>query len=150
MEWSEWVGTFQKQLASTHVSGHICSCAKVGRCRRPAEAQCTRSLGLGYKRCAVMPVLGQWTQGPTFRAFIVTSQVAAAGAESAVYDCLVIFPCSSSGISPDSVDCSRNSRSWRSSALAITTDHLNFILSTLTVVIMYTVSQKNKTPNSYP
>jgi len=56
--------------------------------RRPAEAQCTRSLGLGYKLCAVIPAAGQRTHGATFRALKVTSQVATPGAESAVYDCL--------------------------------------------------------------
>jgi len=50
--------------------------------RRPAEAQCTRSCGLDYKLCAVIPVAGQRTQGTTFRALKVTSQVA-------VYDCIV-------------------------------------------------------------
>jgi len=55
----------------------------------PAEAQCTRSLGLGYKLCAVIPVAGQRTHGSTFRALKVSSQVATSGAESAVYDCLV-------------------------------------------------------------
>jgi len=53
-----------------------------------AEAQCTRSLGLGYKMCAVIPVTGQRTHGTTFRALKVTSQVAVPGAESAVCDCL--------------------------------------------------------------
>jgi len=56
---------------------------------RPTEARCTRSLGLGYKPCAVMPAAGQRTHGPTFRALKVTSCVAAPGAESAVHDCLV-------------------------------------------------------------
>ena len=56
-----------------------------------AEAQCTRSLGLGYKLYAVIPVAGQRTHGTTFRALKVTSQVATPGAESAVYDCLVII-----------------------------------------------------------
>jgi len=65
--------------------------AKVARPRRPAEARGTRSLGLGYKRCAVIPVAGQRTHGTTFLALEVTSQVATAGEESAVYDCLVIF-----------------------------------------------------------
>jgi len=51
----------------------------------------TRSLGLGYKLCAVIPVAGQLTHGTTFRALKVTSQVAAPGAESAVYDCLVVI-----------------------------------------------------------
>jgi len=52
----------------------------------PTEAQCTRSLGLGYKLCTVA---GQRTHGTTFRALEVTSEVATPGAESAVYDCLV-------------------------------------------------------------
>ena len=56
---------------------------------RPTEARCTRSLGLGYKLCVVMPAAGQRTHGPTFRALKVTSCVAAPGAESAVHDCLV-------------------------------------------------------------
>ena len=54
------------------------------RRRRPAEAQSTRSPGLGYKLCAVVPVAGQRTHGTTFRALKVTSQVAAPGAESVV------------------------------------------------------------------
>jgi len=51
--------------------------------------QCTRSLRLGYKLCAVIPVAGQRTHETTFRALKVTSQMATLGAESAVYDCLV-------------------------------------------------------------
>jgi len=43
--------------------------------RRPAEAQCTRSLGLGYKICALIPVADRRTHGTTFRALKVTSQV---------------------------------------------------------------------------
>jgi len=62
--------------------------AMVAGRRRPVEAQCTRSLGLGYKMCAVIPVTGQRTHGTTFWALKVTSQVATPGAESAVYDCL--------------------------------------------------------------
>ena len=57
--------------------------------RRPAEPQRTRSLRLGYKLCAAIPVAGQRTHGTTFWAFKVTSQVATPGAESAVCDCLV-------------------------------------------------------------
>jgi len=57
--------------------------------RRWAEAQCTRSLGLGYKMCAVIPVAGQRTHGTTFSALKVTSQVATPGTVSAVYDCLI-------------------------------------------------------------
>ena len=63
--------------------------AKVARRRRPAEAQYTRSLGLGYKLCAIILVAGQRTHGTTFRALKVTSRVATPGAESAVYNCLV-------------------------------------------------------------
>jgi len=37
-----------------------------------------------------MPVAGQRTHGSTFSALNLTSQVATPGAESAVYDCLVI------------------------------------------------------------
>ena len=59
------------------------------RRRHPAEAQRTRSLGLGYKLCAVIPVAGQRTHRTTFLALKVTSQVATPGAESAVYECLV-------------------------------------------------------------
>ena len=36
--------------------------------RRTAEAQRTRSLGLSYKLCAVIPVAGQRTHGTTLRA----------------------------------------------------------------------------------
>jgi len=62
--------------------------------------QSTRSLGLGYKICAIIPIACQRTHGTTLRALKVTSQVATPGAESAVYDCLVrnirllIVPCS--------------------------------------------------------
>ena len=63
----------------------------IARRRRPAEAQqCTSSLGLGYRLCAVIPVAGQRTHGTTFRVFELTSQVTTPGAESAVYDCLVV------------------------------------------------------------
>ena len=58
---------------------------EVARRRRPAEAQPWAC----YKLCAVIPAAGQRTHGTTFRALKVTSQVATAGAESAVYDCLV-------------------------------------------------------------
>jgi len=54
-----------------------------------AEVQRTRSLGLGYKLCAVIPVAGQRTHGTTFRTVKVTSQVTTPGAESAVCECLV-------------------------------------------------------------
>jgi len=62
---------------------------KVARRRRPAEAQRTRSLGLGYQLCTVIPVAGQRTHGTTFRPLKVTSQVATTGAKSAVYDWLI-------------------------------------------------------------
>ena len=63
----------------------------VARRRRPAEAQCTRSLRLGYKLRVVIPVAGQRTHGTTFRALKVTYQVATQGAVRAVYDCLVFL-----------------------------------------------------------
>ena len=49
-----------------------CSLVEVARRRRPVEAQRTRSLGLGYKLCAVIPFAGQRT---TFWALEVTSQM---------------------------------------------------------------------------
>ena len=61
----------------------ICSYAKVAQRRCPAEAQCTCSLGLGYKLCTVIPVAGQRTHG-TFWVLKVTSQVATPVADSAV------------------------------------------------------------------
>ena len=70
-------------------SRHICLLAKVARRRDQAEAQCTCSLGLRYKLCAVIPVAGQRTHGTTFRALIVTSRMETPGAESVVYDCFV-------------------------------------------------------------
>ena len=63
--------------------------AKVARRHCPAKAQCTCSLGLGYKLCAVIPVAGQRTHRTTFRALKVISQLATPGAESAVCDCLL-------------------------------------------------------------
>ena len=45
---------------------------KVARRRRPAEAQCTCSFGLGYKLCSVIPIAGQ-------RTLKVTAQVATPG-----------------------------------------------------------------------
>jgi len=68
----------------------IMSLAKVARRRRPAKAQCRRSLGLGYNLCTVIPGAGQRTHQTTFRALMVTSQVAILGAESVVCDYLVI------------------------------------------------------------
>ena len=43
------------------------------------------------RRCVVIPVTGQLTNEPTYRALEVIPQVAAPGAKSAVYDCLVYF-----------------------------------------------------------
>ena len=63
--------------------------SKVARRRRPAEAQRTHSHG--YKLCAVIPVAGQRTHGTAFQVLKVTTQVAKPGAESAVYDCLVVL-----------------------------------------------------------
>jgi len=60
----------------------------VARRRRPAEAQCTRSPGLGYKLCAVIPVAGQRTHGTTFRALEVTSRWQHRGPSlRSLYDC---------------------------------------------------------------
>ena len=72
------------------LSGWNLNGTKVARRRRPAEAQCTRSLGLGCKLCAAIPVAGKRTHGTTFRALKVTPRAATPGAESAVYDCLVV------------------------------------------------------------
>jgi len=47
------------------------------------------ALGLAIN-CAVIPVAGQRTHGTTFRVLEVTSKVATPGAESAVYDCLIL------------------------------------------------------------
>ena len=69
------------------------SCLLISQCHLTSppswSAARTRSLGLGYKLCAVIAVAGQRTHGTTFRALKVTSQVATPGAESAVHDCLV-------------------------------------------------------------
>jgi len=53
----------------------------------PLKRSARAALGLMW---AVIPVAGQRTHGTTFRALKVTSQVAIAAAESAVYDCLVV------------------------------------------------------------
>ena len=65
---------------------------EVARRRHPADAQFIRSLGLGYKLCAVIPVAGQRTHGTTFRSLKVVSQVATPGAESEVYDISIPRP----------------------------------------------------------
>jgi len=57
------------------MTSYLFKSQEVARRRRPAEAQCTRSLGLGHKLCAVIPVAGQRTRrGTTFRVLKVTSQ----------------------------------------------------------------------------
>jgi len=61
----------------------ICAHKSFDRRRRPGEAQSTRSLGLGYKLCAVIPAAGQRTHGTTFRTLKVTFQVATTRAASA-------------------------------------------------------------------
>ena len=48
--------------------------------------------------CAVIPVAGERTHGSTSRALKVTSQVATPGAESVVYDCLVMVRVRITGI----------------------------------------------------
>jgi len=51
------------------------------------------ALGLAIKlMCELIPVAGQRTHVTTFRALKVTPQAATPGAESALYDCLVIRP----------------------------------------------------------
>ena len=51
------------------------------------------ALGLAIKlMCELIPVAGQRTHVSTFRALKVTPQAATPGAESALYDCLVIRP----------------------------------------------------------
>ena len=51
------------------------------------------ALGLAVKlMCELIPVAGQRTHVTTFRALKVTPQAATPGAESALYDCLVIRP----------------------------------------------------------
>ena len=73
-------------IISAHRTGLLDVAAQLKR-----RAQRTRSLGLGYKLCAVIPAAGQRTCGTTFRAFQLTSHVATTGAESAVYDCIVVL-----------------------------------------------------------
>jgi len=59
-------------------------------CLTSPPSKFTCSLGLGYKRCAVIPVAGQQTHGPIFQALKVTPQVAAVGAVCGLfYDWLV-------------------------------------------------------------
>jgi len=56
-----------------------------------AQLKRTRSLGLVYKVRAVISVAGLGTHRTAFGALKVTSQVATPGAESAVYDCMVLL-----------------------------------------------------------
>ena len=78
----------------------FCSQAKVARRRRAAEARRTRSLGLGYKVCAVIPDAGRRTHRTTFRALKVASQMATQGRSLRYdcYDCLVFITAVSSAI----------------------------------------------------
>jgi len=70
---------------------HICSLSKVAGRRRLGEAQCTRSLGLGYKLCAVIPIAGQRTHGTTFRALKVISQVTTPGEGGSLRSMTALF-----------------------------------------------------------
>jgi len=67
--------------------------------RRPAEAHCTRSLGLGYKLCTVIPVAGQRTHGTTSPLKVTSqSQMATPGETmTALFDMfwLITFYCHS-------------------------------------------------------
>jgi len=56
------------------------ACEKLSGRRRTAEAQLTCSLGLGYEQRVEIPVACQRTHG-----------TGSTGAESAVYECLVIY-----------------------------------------------------------
>jgi len=56
--------------------------------------QCTRSLGLGYKLCVVIPVAGQRTHGTTLQALKATL-----GTEYVVDDCIVITVINHSSVS---------------------------------------------------
>ena len=56
-----------------------------------SQLNCSAHAALGLAvLCAVIPVAGQQMHGTTFRMLKVFSQVSTPGAESAVYDCLVI------------------------------------------------------------
>jgi len=56
-----------------------------------SQLKCSAHAALGLAvLCAVIPVAGQQMHGITFRTLKVFSQVSTPGAESAVYDCLVI------------------------------------------------------------
>ena len=57
----------------------MCTQAEAARRRRPAKAQCTRSLRLGCKLCAIIQVVGQRTHETTFLALKVTFQMATTG-----------------------------------------------------------------------
>ena len=90
-------------LPVSWMTSYFSSLAKVARRRCPAEAQCTCSLGLGYKMCTVMPVASQRMHGTTFRALKVTAQVTTLEVEpeSAVCDYLVASchrQCGASGL----------------------------------------------------
>ena len=75
--------------------------SKVARHRRPGEAQCTRSLGLGYKLCAVIPVAGQRTNGTTFLTLIVTSLLATRGGGWSLQSMTALFPMFRTANSPN-------------------------------------------------
>ena len=49
------------------------------------------ALGVAISRAQYYHLQAKGTHGTTYRALKVTSQVATPGAESAVYDCLVVF-----------------------------------------------------------
>jgi len=74
------------------MTSYLLKSQEIARRRRPAEAQCTRSLGLGYKLCAVIPVAGQRTRlGTTFRVLKVTSQVATPGGGASLWSMTVLL-----------------------------------------------------------
>ena len=62
------------------------------RRRRPAEAQYTRSLGLGYKlMCGVIPVAGQRAHGTTFRALKLTTYIHTYSFNSPLNCCIYFY-----------------------------------------------------------
>jgi len=87
--WSSSGGTVRRSVLPVL---WMTSCLLISQgCLTSPPSKFTCSLGLGYKRCAVIPVAGQQTHGPIFQALKVTPQVAAVGAESVVYSMTGLF-----------------------------------------------------------
>ena len=87
--WSSSGGTVRRSVLPVL---WMTSCLLISQgCLTSPPSKFTCSLGLGYKRCAVIPVAGQQTHGPIFQALKVTPQLAAVGAESVVYSVTGLF-----------------------------------------------------------